>query len=82
MTEAKKTFIKRLEVFLATSDALQTIDLHHLELEEKNGMEWLLVFVDPFHFKRVNITADSNEAIMRDFLKILARWDSFDYERR
>lgn len=82
MTERKKTFIKRLEVFLATSNGLQTIDLHHLEWEESSGTEWVLVFVNPRNFKRVDVTGDSNEAIMRDLLKMLALWNSYEYERR
>lgn len=72
----KREFIEKLGAFCIESDACQRINLHHLDYVKFRGDEWLYIFVGTYGFneKRVNITGDSNESIVRDFFNALQNW--------
>lgn len=77
----KKTFIYELSSFCIKANACQRINLHHLDYVYFRGNEYLYIFVGAYGVseKRINITANSNEAITRAFFCALHDWDEIPY---
>lgn len=78
---SRREFVEKLGKFCKDADACQRIDLHHLGYVEFRGYEYIYIFVGQYgnHEKRVNITGDTNEQIVRDFFGALEKWDEYDY---
>lgn len=81
MDDYKSNYIQNLEEFLKKNDVCQRITLEHLAYVKDFYDEWLYVMVgkDGQGQKRLNITANSNEATTRAFFEMLKRWNEFEY---